>query len=185
MTGIGIRYGSILQKSNLDFESPEDCRDGMPYLLTIHSKASVLIYMPTTKEAIIFKSSSLNLTHWFLSGRSNFRTKRMPQIPIIFISFRLVFLDKSWLWIANKAKISKKPYVFPSHFLCHLARRRPQQLKVFCSKHGTSSPQQPEEVPTLGKKFGLCRSWCLVKDRDKPFRLPCPKLHAGNSHPHD
>lgn len=141
VTGIGIRRGSILQKSDLDFESPEDCRDGIPYLITICSKGSSLFYRPRTKENMIFKCSNLNLIPSFLNRRSNFQTKWVPQLPVNFISFRLVFLDKSWLGFTSKAKIRKKSYVFLSHFLCHWQRRRPQQLKAFCSKHGTFSPQ--------------------------------------------
>lgn len=48
VTGIGITYGSILQntlqKSDLDFEFPEDCSDRSPYLIMIYSKALSLTY---------------------------------------------------------------------------------------------------------------------------------------------
>jgi len=61
VTGIGISYGSILENSDLDFESSEDYKDGVPYLITTHSKGSCLTYMYRTKEKTIFKCSSLNL----------------------------------------------------------------------------------------------------------------------------
>lgn len=95
VTGIGIKYGSILQKLDMDFESPGYSKDGISHLITIYSKGSSLIYRPRTKENIIFKSSSLNLTPLALNWSPNFRTKRAPQVPISFTAFLLVFLDKS------------------------------------------------------------------------------------------